>query len=304
MNDTNNRNKNLDLLISNLLLPDRFEGKQTILQFKVDILERIIEYWRFKNHYLENRLSFEDFQSSGFWVEDEAIKFKYGRSIFSNPGFKPIDYQAALLVFLLLNYKENLPIIQIIENFIHTIWDQLSFIDFKKTKTGVYRCFTNVRFAATTLREYGLLKYTRKEAYKTWTLSFPALLVAAKMIRNTDCFRIKEPDTKSIFGINNKIIVYKDLLGNFEECAGLLMGLCYPHQDIFPSFKQVIESTKKFVLEYWDVLTNKDINNTERREAGYKYMQKIENEVRLTNFYNDFSANLNVEYLKSKFSPD
>ena len=43
------------------------------------------------------------------------------------------------------------------------------------------RCFTNTRFAAKVLRAHGLLKFTHREAFKTWELSLPGFLVAAEI---------------------------------------------------------------------------------------------------------------------------
>ena len=81
------------------------------------------------------------------------------------------------------NNKEQ-KVYDIIENFIKLIWNQLKLLDFEKTKTGVMRCFTNTRFSANKLREYGMLKFTKHEAYKTWVLSFTGIMVASKFLKD------------------------------------------------------------------------------------------------------------------------
>jgi len=46
----------------------------------------------------------------------------------------------SLLLFLLIHHRERFEVLRVIELFIETIWGELTFLDFKKTKTGVTRC--------------------------------------------------------------------------------------------------------------------------------------------------------------------
>ena len=97
-------------------------------------------------------------------------------------GTPPIQLQPKLLLYLFYrNFGGEMQVYDIIDTFIKLIWDQLTLLDFKKTQTGVTRRFTNTRFAANTLRAYGLLKFTKREAYKTWMLSLSGLLVASAL---------------------------------------------------------------------------------------------------------------------------
>ena len=82
-------------------------------------------------------------------------------------GTAAIQLQAPLLLFLLLHHRNRFRVLEIIQHFIAKVRPQLAYLDFKQTKTGVIRCFTNTRFAAHVLRDYGLLKFTQREAYKT-----------------------------------------------------------------------------------------------------------------------------------------
>ena len=86
-------------------------------------------------------------------------------------GTAPIRLQAPLLLFLLIHHHQKRPVFDLIGRFIDKVTPRLKPLDFKKTKTGVTRCHTNTRFAANVLRKYGLLKYTQREAFKTWELS-------------------------------------------------------------------------------------------------------------------------------------
>ena len=150
---------------------------------KIDFLERALELLRYKNRHLKNKLGFEKFIQGQVFEKDGNIAYTSPEKYLSvDSGTKPIRLQTKLLMFLLLNHNKSFEVFSIIENFIYEIWGQLTFLDFKKTKTGVTRCFTNTRFAANTLRDYGLLKFTKKEAYKTWTLFLYGFLVAADVL--------------------------------------------------------------------------------------------------------------------------
>jgi hypothetical protein len=153
------------------------------LQDKLDILERALESLRIDCRWLENKLPLEIFIQGHTHKEQNTLSYWFPSKHASlGSGTPPIQLQPMLLLFLIIYHKESYQIYDIISNFINKIWDQLEFLDFKKTKTGVVRCFTNTRFAAHTLRDYGFLKFTRNEAYKTWTLSLPGFLVASKVL--------------------------------------------------------------------------------------------------------------------------
>ena len=156
------------------------------LSAKLDLIERILEMLRIKNRQLNNNLAFSDFIQG-------SLEFKNNQICFTPPlkpkargfGTRPVYLQPKLLIYLLFRHgKSDNQVYDIINNFVRVIWDDLDVLDFEKTKTGVFRCFTNTRFAANTLRDYGLLKFTKNEAFKTWVLSFTGVMVASKFVRD------------------------------------------------------------------------------------------------------------------------
>ena len=153
------------------------------LSAKLDVLERAIDEWRFQTDNPRNGLSIDEFLQCDLLFDNNQFAISLPDT-FSNlgAGTSAIHFQPRLLVFLLLHHRNGLTILQIIERFIGKIRSQLKLLDFKKTQTGVTPCFTNTRFAANKLRDYGLLKFTRKEAYKTWVLSLPGFLVASRLL--------------------------------------------------------------------------------------------------------------------------
>lgn len=96
-----------------------------------------------------------------------------------------------LLMFLFLRSNEDNekssttrnkePVFDIITRFIEEIKPHLSLRDFVRTKTGAIRCFTNARFAANRLREFGMLRFSNKEAFKTWELSLTGIIAACAL---------------------------------------------------------------------------------------------------------------------------
>ncbi len=138
-------------------------GHNAPLSTKLDVIERVLEMLRIEKKQLNNHLAFSDFIQGN-------LEFKNNQIHFTPPlkprtrgfGTRPVHLQPKLLIYLLFRHgKSDNQVYDIINNFVRVIWDDLVELDFEKTKTGVFRCFTNTRFAANTLRDYGLLKFTR-----------------------------------------------------------------------------------------------------------------------------------------------
>ncbi|MBW2604776.1 MAG: hypothetical protein JRE28_10760 [Deltaproteobacteria bacterium] len=136
---------------------------------KLDLIERAIELIRIDKRCLENNLQFPYFLQGNLEIEEDCLRYTYPiRTMPVDSGTSPIHLQPKLLIFLMSRHNQTVEkVYDIIDRFVKTIWSDLKILDFVKTKTGVFRCFTNTRFAANTLRNYGLLKFTRNEAYKT-----------------------------------------------------------------------------------------------------------------------------------------
>src|SRR5205823_5429 len=117
---------------------------------------------------------------------------------------------------------------------------QLTPIDFKKTKTGVTRCFTNTRFAANALRDYGLLKFTRREAFKTWELSLAGFLVAADVLKKRaeqkNPWHVPLNSKEANFDLSQEIRVASKGCQTFDDLVARLASICKPDAEIFKTF--------------------------------------------------------------------
>ena len=117
------------------------------LSAKLDVVERVLEMLRIKERQLNNKLAFSDFIQGN-------LEFKNNQIHFTPPlkprprgfGTRPVYLQPKLLIYLLFRHgKSDNQVYDIINNFVRVIWDDLDDLDFEKTKTGVFRCFTNTR---------------------------------------------------------------------------------------------------------------------------------------------------------------
>jgi len=161
-------------------------GHDASLSAKLDMIERVLEVFRIEKRQLNNNLAFSEFIQGDLEIKDNQIQFTPPQQLKARDfGTRPVYLQPKLLIYLLFRHgKPADQVYDIIDNFIRVIWNDLDILDFEKTKTGVFRCFTNTRFAANTLRDYGLLKFTKNEAFKTWVLSFTGVMVASKFVRD------------------------------------------------------------------------------------------------------------------------
>lgn len=266
---------------------------------RIDVLERVLEHLRVHKHYLENRLGLEEFLQGDVFVDQ-------GRLVYSPPqslkptgcGIHPVNLQPMLLVFLLIYHKESYRVYDIISKFIDKIWDQLSILDFKRTETGVIRCFTNTRFAARALRDFGLLKFTRKEAYKTWVLSLSGFLAASVLLREAGmdfrhadyevaCYSPVHPD---IYNAYNNIRTYDMFV---EELA----RLCEPNVEVFLTFEDVLHSAYSLLQDYWRVIQESSLSGKERKEISMQHIKQLEGLPEIDRFCSEFSRCVNVERL-------
>jgi hypothetical protein len=161
---------------------------------KLDVLERLIQFVRYFNSEKENRLEYTDFLKLNFgYYDDNQFRCIGVREETQFRKRKPSDYQLPLLIFLLINYPRPKQVLDTIKNFVSEIQHYLSPLDFETTKTGVLRCFTNTRFAAGTLRDWGLLRFAKEKGVRTWRLSFLGILVAS-VVYSPEWRKISIPD--------------------------------------------------------------------------------------------------------------
>ena len=173
----------------------------------------------------------------------------------------------------------------------------MSVIDFKRTETGVYRCYTNTRFAANVLRDYGLLKFTHKEAYKTWVLSLPGFLVASIVLERSQSWGLNKNELSFGGNLHSEIREAWDKVKTFESFEQRLSYLCRPNIDLFSSFSGVLNKAYCLLEKYWQVLRDSTITQKNRQEESIKLINELEEMKDIENFYYEFAKCLDLERL-------
>lgn len=265
---------------------------------RADILERTLELWRIRNRCIENELTMEEFLSG-------SVKGKDGRVVFcrgqvqrdGGSGTPPIRLQTPLLLYLLFCHSRPPYILDIIRGFIEKVWDHLEAVDFKRTQTGVLRCYTNTRFAANALRDYGLLKFTRREAYKTWVLSLPGFVVASKLMGEEYKWLLPREERCSGVVLATAVQRAWDEVKDFDAFVVRLAAVCRPDVAVFKTFNDVLREAYKLLDKYWAVIGSRATKLAERRQVSAGYMRQLDNLQGIDEFYREFSASLNIQRL-------
>ncbi|MCL4703930.1 hypothetical protein KJ068_02145 [bacterium] len=224
-------------------------------ELKIDIFEKLIQIIRHETNYAQNNLSLDQLLRSNIYVDDNDrrvyIDLAQQREEQDTADLLKVrsarNLQASLIGFLLLNFRRHNSVLSIIENFIDEIKPSLSIKDFEKTKTGVIRCFTNTRFTAKHLRDFGLLKFTQKEAYKVWELSFLGVLVSAQIFEES--WRTRPSDSVQKLPLDSRILDALARLKNTNGVRGVLEYVC-KDKDIFPSFDIILSAFDKLAKIY------------------------------------------------------
>jgi len=278
---------------------DAFTGtRPNDLKAKIDFLERALEILRYKNKHLDNKLEFEEFVQGQIVIDNEKLTFESPQKLITiHSGTKPIRLQTKLLMFLLLNHDKSYKVYDIIDNFISKIWGHLTFIDFKKTKTGVTRCFTNTRFAANTLRDYGLLKFTKKERYKTWTLSLYGFLVAADTLEKNLNWKLSKIENDYPFAINPDILNSCNELKSYSDFVKKLESICKSEKTsgVFKTFDDVLKEAYRLLGDYKNIVQNSDLSVKKRQEESLAKTKQLESLSNIEEFYEEFSTCIYVD---------
>ena len=265
----------------------------------VDLLEHLVTIVRHKHRRIGSRIDFESFLNSEIDLSPQGITITAPMGpLEANAGTRPVQLQPALLRHLLLYHGQAYSVYDIIRSFVNSMWEHLQITDFKQTKTGVVRCFTNTRFAARTLRAYGFLNFTNKEAFKTWTLSLTGFLVAARIVETNDW--IPKRHIAPSVDLHPEILATKDSLDDYEQFVGELGRLCGPQENIFETFRPTLEGAYRKLKVYWRKLEDENLSKSERKSIGAAAMNELARQEGIDKFYDEFSmAILNSELLES-----
>lgn len=262
---------------------------------KINAVERLIEQWRIGRHSLVNALEFEEFLDWKWFIDGERVHFAPAAS-HPEKGFgtTPIRLQRKLLAFLVLHHGRDAHVLKIIETFVAQIRPSLETVDFKKTKTGVFRCFTNTRFAANKLREHGLLKFTRREAFKTWVLSLAGFIVAARALASPD-WTLPTIRKDSWHDLDPFILSCCDAVADYETFVATLRKICQPNAEVFTTFASVLADAHRLLQEYWAALQDQNLSKAERAKVSRELIERLDAVHGYGEFLEELAACIQVE---------
>lgn len=276
---------------------ERATTEKGSVRHRIDVLERALELLRIRHRHLANEVPFEEFIQGSLHADQGVLHYTPPeRRENLGYGTRPARLQANLLLFLLLHHGRLYHVHDIISGFIDMIWDELDVLDFKRTQTGVIRCFTNTRFAANVLRKYGFLKFTRREAYKTWVLSLPGFLVASNVLDRKP-WELPEDGLKDKFELHRDIYDARLELREFDDFVALLERVCRPNVDVFSTFAGVLRRAHVSLRQYWHVLEDQTLTQRERRLESMRRLGALEASPGMDDFYNEFSRCIDVDRL-------
>jgi hypothetical protein len=262
---------------------------------QLDLVEHLIHVLRIKNRHLINAVAFENFIQGMVFPDTTQLHVIAGENpVNLGCGTAPMSLQPKLLLFLLLYHRDRFQIYAIIEQFVQRIWNELEPVDFKQTQTGVTRCFTNTRFAANKLREYGFLRYTREEAFKTWVLSLPGFIVASKVLEERN-WSIGRPSREANFDLHPTIRGAWAGLETFDAMVNRLRSLCEPNVDVFDTFKEYLRFAHTLLSRYWEVLSNPEITQQDRMTSSKDFICQLDDDLRTKPFCEELSASVKID---------
>jgi len=280
--------------------PEAESNDKTSLSAKLDLMERVLGALRIKNRQLNNNLAFSDFIQGDLTFENNQIHFTHPikpRAI--GFGTRPVYLQRKLLIYLLYSHgNPDKQVYDIINNFVRVIWDDLDELDFEKTKTGVFRCFTNTRFAANTLRDYGLLKFTKNEAFKTWMLSFTGVMVASKFVRDGTWQKplfVNKYSTDLHPAIKNS---FKDL-SVLPEFLDTLSFITKSNLNLREAFTNENERALSLLMQHHTALQDATFSRQEKKTKCKEILKKIEADEAVTKLFENLVSHLKVGELLS-----
>lgn len=279
------------------------------IALKIEVLALALEKLRHARKQKGEQITFEHFEESALFADTDKLVLgaphKYQGV---GTGTAPIRLQVPLLLFLLVHHRERLDVLKIIDLFIEKIWDDLTFVDFKKTATGVTRCYTNTRFAAHTLRDYGLLKFTQREAFKTWELSLTGFLVAARVLASFKGSEIKWNVPVHIpmenFDLHDQIRHAWTGLDSYPKFLERLKSICAPDASVFKTFAPVLNNAYDLLPAYWLTLDDHTRTQKDRRRDSQILVGQLEAAGLSDLFYAELSECIKINDALAKAEAD
>lgn len=273
---------------------------------RMRILEKLIDLYRFHSADPETKISLNDVLSLDIdFIENGKIRIIGKKSQSGDKGFlRPHDLELPLLLFLLV-YEEGGDVYSVITNFIDEIKPILKPLDFEKAKIGAPRCFTNTRFAAQTLRDYGLLKFTKEEAFRTWKLSFLGIAVAS-LIYHPDWLSDFKRTDYALYGheyskLPRTISTAINLICNRDEFVNRIRDVIRSSRVNTPFTPQALRDLHGLIGRYEDAVQN-DYKSIVKNKTAINIIAEMEKRESIVNIMRDFKTAYEMKDFNKKIN--
>lgn len=261
---------------------------------RIRILEKLIDLYRFYSVDPEIKISLKDVLNLELdFIENGKLRIIGKKKQFIDKSFlRPHDLELPLLLFLLV-YEEGGDVYSVISSFIGEIKQILKPLDFEKAKIGAPRCFTNTRFAAQTLRDYGLLKFTKEEAFRTWKLSFLGVAVAS-LIYHPDWLSDFKRTDYALYGheyskLSRTISTAINLICNRDEFVSRIRDVIRSSRVNTPVTPQALRDLHGLIGRYAGAVQN-DYKSIVKNKTAINIIAEIEKHKSIVNIMRDFKT--------------
>jgi hypothetical protein len=293
----------IEALIDRLVQIDYFDDRP-VLEYKISLLSLVLEELKHERQMPEDVVDFETYMQSEISADQDKISIT--KAVFEKDlgtGTASIRLQSPLMLFLLLQ-RSQLRVSEIVQGFIERVRPQLTYLDFKKTKSGWARCFINTRQAALVLHNYGLVRFTWRPGYKGWELTLGGYVAAAEIFhqrsRELVPWSIPPHFREFNFDVRPEIRRAWDDIKNYDGFIARLASICRPDTAVFSTFEPVLRKVYPLLQDYWVVMNDVRLNRKDRRAASSARMRELEREAISDEFYEEFSKAIQIEELLAK----
>lgn len=264
------------------------------VQEKAQYLEHLLWLFRISVKDFDQTIKYDSVLKSDLHVSHDSIALAHrslsGELCGKSEPLRSIEIQPMLLQFLLLQGNQRIDVLDTIHQFIERIYDRLTPEDMERTETGAIRCFTNTRFAANTLREYGFLRFSESEAYKCWRLTFPGLLTAGYFYLHPPRSSPPCGAWKGLHPEFDKVITHYSDPGN---CVKTLAGLAGKSGDVFSSYMPLFTKFSHR-LASWRKDMQQAGSRNDAKQSSKLWVVDLEKDVDLLKFAEDYSADVQI----------
>ena len=159
------------------------------------------------------------------------------------------------------------------------------------------------------MRDYGLLKFTHKEAFKTWELSLAGFLVAANLLgikRETKgSWTIPIHQKVANFDLLPEIREAWDQIQSYDDFVRRLAEICEPNASVFKTFAPALQRAFALLPKYWSTLNDHKLTQQARQQASLELIKQLETEGISDDFYAELSACIKIDdFLKGSTAGD